>query len=153
MMEPQFASLPAFTVVGMMMRVKPQGKVPSQLWDEFGPRMGEIKHMTGPDIAYGLTANMNMSTGEFDYMAGLQVSSTADIPDGMVPYDVPAQTYAVFSCMIPTLREVFDHIYSIWLPSSGYVRAAGPELELYGESFDPRDPAATFEVYIPVFKA
>ncbi len=28
----------------------------------------------------------------------------------------------------------------------------GPELELYGETFDPRDPAAGFEVYIPVFK-
>lgn len=152
-MEPRFVSLPAFTLVGMMMRVKPQGKVPGQLWDEFGPRMGEIEHMTGPDIAYGLTANMNMSTGEFDYMAGLQVSSSDDIPDGMVSYDVPAQTYAVFPCTLPTIREVFDHIYGAWLPVSGYMRTAGPELELYGEAFDPRDPASVFEVYIPVFQA
>jgi predicted transcriptional regulator YdeE len=152
-MEPRFVALPAFTLVGMMMRVKPQGKVPGQLWDEFGPRMHEIKHVTGPDMAYGLTANMNMSTGEFDYMAGLHVNSADDIPAGMVSYDVPAQTYAVFPCTLPTLREVFDQIYGVWLPASGCARTAGPELELYGEAFDPRDSASVFEVYIPVVKA
>ena len=153
-MEPKFVSLPAFTLVGMMMRVKPQGKVPGQLWDEFGPRMGEIRHVAGPDVAYGLTTNMDMATGEFDYMAGMQVSSADGIriPDGMVSFNVPAQTYAVFPCTLPTLREVFDHIYGVWLPASGYARTAGPELELYGETFDPRDPAAVFEVYIPVQK-
>ncbi len=149
-MEPRFISLPAFTLVGMMMRVKPQGKVPGQLWDEFGPRMDEIKHVAGPDVAYGLTVNMDMASGEFDYMAGMQVSRTDDIPDGMVSFGVPAQNYAVFPCTLPTLREVFDQIYGVWLPGSGYVRTSGPELELYGETFDPRDPASVFEVYIPV---
>lgn len=151
-MEPRFVSLPAFTLVGMMMRVKPQGKVPGQLWDEFGPRMGEIKHVAGPETAYGLTHNMDMGSGEFDYLAGVQFSNTDDIPDGMVSFRVPAQHYAVFPCTIPTLRQVFDHIYGVWLPSSGYARTSGPELELYDETFDPRDPAAIFDVYIPVFK-
>jgi predicted transcriptional regulator YdeE len=82
----------------------------------------------------------------------LQVSSTTDIPAGMVAHDVPAQNYAVFPCTIPTIREVFDQIYGVWLPASGYARSSGPELELYGETFDPRDPAAAFEVYIPVFR-
>jgi AraC family transcriptional regulator len=152
-MEPQFISLPAFTLVGVKMRVKPQGKVPGQLWDEFGPRMGEIQHVIGPERAYGLTDNMNMATGEFDYMAAMHVSSAAAIPAGMAAYDVPAQTYAVFPCTLPTIREVFDHIYGVWLPMSGYVRASGPELELYDEAFDPRDPASVFEAYIPVVKA
>jgi len=151
-MEPKFVSLPAFTLVGMMMRVKPQGKVPGQLWDEFGPRMDEIRHVTGSAMSYGLTDNMDMGSGEFDYMAAMQVSSAEDIPTGMTAYDVPAQTYAVFPCTIPTLRDVFDQIYGVWLPSSGYARTDGPELELYGETFDPRDPAAVFGVYIPVFR-
>ena len=151
-MESRFVSLPTFTLVGMMMRVKPQGKVPGQLWDEFGPRTSEIRHMAGPDVAYGLTNNMDMATGEFDYMAGVQVTSVEDIPEGMVSFNVPAQSYALFPCTIPTLREVFDHIYGVWLPASGYARTSGPELELYGETFDPRDPVAVFEVYIPVQK-
>ena len=66
---------------------------------------------------------------------------------------MPAQTYAVFSCTIPTIRETYQDIYGIWLPTSGYVRAPGPELELYGEAFDARDPASVFDVYIPVLKA
>jgi AraC family transcriptional regulator len=151
-MVPKFVSLPAFTLVGMKMRVRPQGKVPGELWDEFGPRMGEVQHVAGPDIAYGLTDNMNMGTGEFDYMAGLQVGSAADIPAGMTAHDVPAQTYAVFPCTLPTIRATFDHIYAVWLPGSGYARTSGPELELYDETFDPRDPASVFEVYIPIVK-
>ncbi len=151
-MEPRFVSLPVFALVGLKMRVQPQGKVPGQLWDEFGPRMGEIRHRAGPDVAYGLTNNMDMDLGEFDYMAAMQVSSAVDIPDGMASFNVPAQHYAVFPCTIPTLREVFDQIYGVWLPASGYVRTSGPELELYGETFDPRDPASLFEVYIPVQK-
>lgn len=151
-MEPKFVSLPAFTLVGMKMHVRPQGKVPGQLWDEFGPRMVEVQHVAGPEMAYGLTDNMNMATGEFNYMAGVQVSSAADVPAGMTAHEVPVQTYAVFACTIPGLRQTFDHIYGVWLPTSGYVRAPGPELELYGETFDPREPASEFEVYIPVFK-
>lgn len=152
-MEPKFVSLPAFTLAGMKMRAKPQGKVPGDLWVEFGPRMGEVQHMTEPDIAYGLTDNMNMSTGEFDYMAGMRVSSAAELPAGMTTHDVPAQTYAVFPCTLPTIRATFDHIYGVWLPTSGYVRTFGPELERYDERFDPKDPASVFEVYIPVVKA
>jgi predicted transcriptional regulator YdeE len=91
-MEPRSVALPAFTLVGMKMRVKPQGKVPGQLWDEFGPRMAEIRHVAGPDVAYGLTTNMDMATGEFDYMAAMQVSRAADVRTGMTAYDVPAQS-------------------------------------------------------------
>ena len=152
-MEPKFVSLPAFTLVGMKVRVKPQSNTPGQLWDEFGPRMGEIQHPAAPDVAYGVTDNMDMATGEFDYFAGMEVSSTAAIPASMVALDVPAQTYAVFPCTLPTIPETYQEIYGIWLPRSGYLRAPGPELEVYGEAFDPREPASVFEAYIPVLKA
>lgn len=151
-MEPKFVTRSAFTLVGMTMRVKPQGKVPGQLWDEFGPRMSEIQHTILTGVAYGVSDNMEMATGQFDYSAGLEVDSTADMPAGMVALDVPAQTYAVFSCTIPTIRETYQDIYGIWLPTSGYVRAPGPELELYSEAFNSRDPASVFDVYIPVLK-
>jgi AraC family transcriptional regulator len=149
-MEPKFVSRPAFTLAGMALRVKPQGKTPGLLWDEFGPRMGELQHVVGPEVAYGLSDHMDMATGEFDYMAGLQVSSADDLPTGMVALEVPAQTYAVFPCTLPGLREVYQEFYGIWLPRSAYVRAPGPELEVYGETFDPRDPDSIFDVYVPV---
>ena len=149
-MELKFVSRPTFTLAGMAMRVKPQGKTPGQLWDEFGPHMGEVPHVVGAEVAYGLSDNMDMATGEFDYMAGMQVNSTADLPAGMVAREVPAQSYAVFSCTLPGLRETYQEFYGIWLPRSGYVRAPGPELEVYGETFDPRDPDSVFDVYVPV---
>jgi len=62
---------------------------------------------------------------------------------------VPKSTWAVFrendcdhsECKIPGL---FQRAYTEWLPSSGYDKASGPDMEIYGDNFE--------EVWIPVIK-
>lgn len=149
-MEPEIKSKPAFTAVGMKYRGKNENNEVPQLWGEFGPRMNEIKHIVGP--AYGVMDNYDEKSGEFDYVAGFEVDSTADIPAGMVSVDVPEQTYAVFTCTLPTLLEAFKYAYKTWLPQSGYNRADGPEFELYDENFNPEDETSKMYIYIPVVK-
>ena len=70
--------------------------------------------------------------------------------DGYTVSQIPAATWAVFreegmtdhnDCQIPKL---FQRAYSEWLPSSGYDKVLGPDLEVYGEHFE--------EVWIPVIK-
>lgn len=77
-----------------------------QLWFKFGRKMNEIKHRIGP--AYGVRDNYDEESGEFDYVAGIGVDSSADIPENMVRIDVPEQTYVVFTCTLPTLVETFQ---------------------------------------------
>lgn len=149
-MEPEIKSRPAFTVVGMKYRGKNEKNEVPQLWDKFVPRMKEIKHVVGP--AYGVMDNYDEKSGEFDYVAGLEVDSTADILEGMVSMDVPEQAYAVFTCTLPTLFEAFQYVYKKWLPQSGYKRAEGPEFELYDENFNPEDETSKMYIYIPVVK-
>lgn len=149
-MEPEIKSKPAFTVVGMKYRGKNKNKEIPQLWFKLGPRMNEIKHRIGP--AYGVMDNYNEESGEFDYVAGIEVDSAADIPEGMVSIDVPEQTYAVFTSTLPTLVETFQHAYKTWLPQSGYKRVDGPEFELYDETFNPADETSVMYIYIPVRK-
>jgi len=149
-MEPKMISRPAFTVVGMKYRGKNEhGEIP-KLWGEFMPREGGIKQKVNPHICYGVMGNYDEGSGEFDYVAGFEVESAADVPEGMVRWNMPEQSYAVFTCTLPTIREAFEHIYHTWLPESGYQRADGPEFELYDERFDPQDPSSEMYVYIPV---
>jgi AraC family transcriptional regulator len=90
------------------------------------------------------------SSGEFDYLAAMEVESVATIPEGMMSLEVPEQTYAILTCTLPTIRQAFDHIYHTWLPQSGYQRAPGPEFEYYDERFDIRNPDSEMDLYIPV---
>ena len=149
-MEPQIVAKPAFTVVGMLLHTTPMSPEIPALWDQFGPRMGEAQHLAEPGVSYGVMGRFNQDEGKFDYMAGEAVLVVADLPAGMTEWEVPANTYAVFTTTLPAVSETFGHIYNAWLPTSGYQPAAAPTFERYGATFDPADPASTLTIWIPV---
>lgn len=149
-MQPQIVTKPAFTVVGMLLRTTPMSPEIPMLWDRFGPRMDEISHQAEPNASYGLMGNFDEAMSHFDYMAGCSVSEVDALPEGMQPWVVEANTYVVFEATLPTLGQVWGHIYEAWLPASGYQPAAGVTFERYGETFDPTDPASTLSIYLPV---
>lgn len=149
-MRPKVVNRSAFVVVGVKIRGKNQNNEIPQMWQAFGPMVPEIKNIVDGRVAYGISANMNESTGEFDYVAGFEVSAGEDIPAGMVRFEVPGGKYAVFSTTLPKIGETFQNAYHTWLPESGYQATGGPEVEVYDERFDPQDPSSEFELYIPV---
>ena len=149
-MEPKIVSKPAFTVAGIKYHGKnEQGEIP-RLWEAFGPRMQEFRNVVNPEVCFGVCDNMDEETGAFDYVAAVEVADDTDLPEGMVAWAIPAQTYAVFTCTLPTIGQAYEHIYQTWLPASEYKRACGPELELYDADFDPRQPESKMYLYIPV---
>jgi AraC family transcriptional regulator len=149
-MDPKIVSRPAFTVVGLKYRGKNENKEIPQLWDQLMPRAGEIAGRVNPQVAYGVEGNFDMNSGEFDYLAGFEVSDENAAPAGMSVWRVPEQTYAVFACTLPTLMETMGHIYQTWLPQSGYQHGGGPEFEFYDEHFDPHDDRSTMYLYVPI---
>lgn len=150
-MEPQFVTLPAFTVVGLTIRSNGQGEPFSALWNRFIPRMHEIQGLK-PNATYGVMDHYDEASGEFDYTAGSEATNTPSVPEGMRRIEVPGQTYAVFTCTLPTIGEAYRQIET-WLPQSGYQRAHAPEFERYDERFDPAIPDSPMDIYIPVVKA
>jgi AraC family transcriptional regulator len=149
-MEPKIESRPAFRVVGMKYRGKNEQNEIPQLWGEFAARVAEVQNRVEAHGTYGVVGNFVEETGEFDYVAGLNVDPAAEVPEGMVSWDVPAQTYAVFSCTLPTIGDTIKHIHETWLPASGHRHAGGPELELYDGKFNPHDPDSLMYIYIPI---
>ncbi|CAN5533466.1 hypothetical protein BH10CHL1_BH10CHL1_35680 [soil metagenome] len=151
-MQPQFVTKPAFTVVGMRIHTKPMTPEIPQLWQQFGPRMGELLHLAEPGVSYGLMDHFHQMTGELDYMAGEAVTEVGDLPVGMTSWEVPTNSYARFETTLATIGQTFGYIYNDWLPTSGYQHATAPYFECYGETFDPADPTSKFSIYIPVQK-
>ena len=156
MLEPKFVDLPAFLVAGSLYHGKNQNQEIPLLWEkEFMPRMNEVKNAR-PGTSYGVCGDFEPATGEFKYMAGVEVAGEADVPEGMLPWQVPAARYAVFEHhgSLNGLRDTNEYIYNVWLPKSGFKRAATPDLEIYQ---DPdfkgtQDPASILYLYVPVEK-
>jgi AraC family transcriptional regulator len=149
-MEPKIVHREAFTVIGMHYRGKNENNEIPQLWQALGPRFQALENVANQQVAYGISANMDEKTKEFDYVAGFEVSDPEDIPEGMVRWEVPAAEYVVFTTTLPAIGDTFHQAYDNWLPQSGYQPTGGPEFELYDERFDPQDPDSKFDLYIPV---
>ena len=151
-MEPKIESLDKFYVVGMPYLGKNEHSEISQMWQEFIPRIPEIKHIApGPDISYGICSPN--AEGLVDYIAALPVAALADIPAGMVGKEVPAQTYIVFEAQgLEDIGPTYHRILNDWMPTSGYQPVDGPDFELYPETFDPGEPDSILYIYFPIQK-
>jgi AraC family transcriptional regulator len=157
--EPLILTRKALTVVGLKYRGKNrQGEV-RQLWQHFAARAVEIKgQISGGSYGvmghyerpFGGMGNYDPSYGDFDYLAGLEVESAADLPAGMDGWEIPEQTYAVFVFFLRDIGEAYRYIYQEWLPASRYQHAETPEFEFYPATFDPDDESSELFLYVPV---
>jgi AraC family transcriptional regulator len=110
------------------------------LWGQFLHRLGEVQHRVGSTMYGVITAlpgSQRSHPHELQYLAGVAVHSIADLPAGMMARPVPAGTYAVFLHRGPIqkIRDTVTEIYRDWLPQSGYVQSAAPDVELYDHRF------------------
>ena len=147
-MEPKIVTKPAFTVVGMLYHGKNENNEIAQVWSEFMPRVKEIEHM-GLQNAYGV-CGPHEEEDVFQYVAGFEVDSVADIPEGMVSRQVPEQTYAVFPCTLETLHEAYHYAFQTWLSQSDYQSGDGPDFELYDEDFRQEVKGSQMYIYVPI---
>ncbi len=156
--EPVFKTREAFTIVGIE-RYTANG-IPDirDAWHEFGNRSAEITNAVA-EVAFGIedySRDFEMNQGGFPkyyYIAGLEVNSTANIPEGMKSKEIPAANYAVFSYQGPLdgLHNFFGFIYGEWMPQSGY--SMDPKLSLDFERYPDRIMdmnAATLEIWVPI---
>ncbi len=158
--EPEFRDRAAFRIVGIERYTESGIPAIREAWAEFGRRAGEIKHALS-DAAYGIedySRHFDMNKGGFPkyyYIAGLEVDSFADIPDGMTGKEIPTGHYAVFSYSGPLddLHSFFSYIYADWMPHSGYSMdlRLSLDFEFYPERVMDMH-AAKLEIWVPVIK-
>jgi len=116
---PRFQTGKPLLIAGLGERITPENGgagIPSQ-WNRFHQSVQNIPDRVGK-VAYGVCCNGD-DTGNFDYIAGVEVSDFSDLPREFSRVRVPEQKYAVF-----THR---DHISTSGGPSirSGSLVAGG----------------------------
>jgi AraC family transcriptional regulator len=125
-----------------------------ELWQRFAPHIGNVPGQVGR-VAYGLCFNAYGADG-VDYLVGIEVTGSSELPGEFSVVAIPAQKYAVFAHreQVSKLRETLDAIDK-WFPGSGLeVACASAEapnfFERYSEEFDPRSGMGGMSVWVPV---
>ena len=150
---PRFAKAKAMLVAGIGERYNHcdngGANIPNQ-WQRFSHRVSEIPDRVG-NLAYGVCCNGDDS-GNFDYIAGVEVADFSDLPRDFSRVRIPEQRYAVFSHKehISTIRRTVNTIWNHWLPASGMKAADAPSFERYDENFDPATGNGGLEIWVPV---
>ena len=123
-----------------------------RLWQRFAPHIGHVPGQHGHD-SYGVCYNPDQQGG-FDYLAGVEVSATESLPEGFSKLRLAPQHYAVFEHRgsLQGLKATFDGIFQ-WLPQSGEQQADAALFERYPAGFDPADPNAVMEIWIPLVRS
>jgi AraC family transcriptional regulator len=123
--------------------------IPGQ-WQRFHQSVGNIPGRIG-QVAYGVCCNGD-DAGNFDYIAGVEVSDFSDLPREFSSVRIPEQKYAVFAHRdhISTIRRTINTVWNEWLPASGLKAADAPSFERYDENFDPLTGNGGLEIWLPV---
>lgn len=133
--------------LGERYRFETSHGIPRQ-WMRFMPYIGNIPGQIG-HTAYGVCCDADAN---FEYIAGVEVSTFDDLPSEFSRARLPAQRYAVFSHRehISRMRATVYTIWNKWLPTSGYTHADAPDFELYDERFDPHTGNGVVEIWLPI---
>jgi AraC family transcriptional regulator len=148
----------AFHVIGKSIRVSYKegenlGYIP-QFWDNcIADGMVERLRSLRPDgELLGICMDRDYDNEEFTYA----VAAEADMPvsDGLVKFQIPASTWAVFAvtgALPHAVQEITKRIFEEWFPGTTYQHTGGPELEVYPPGHRLSEEYE-FEVWIPVVK-
>jgi AraC family transcriptional regulator len=149
---PRFATGKAFLVAGIGERLNHDNGgagIPNQ-WQRFHREATDFPRRVGK-VSYGVCCNGDDS-GNFDYIAGMEVADFSDLPREFSRIRIPEAKYAVFTHAdhISTIRRTVNTIWNHWLPASGLKVADAPNFERYDEHFDPLTGNGGLEIWIPV---
>jgi AraC family transcriptional regulator len=124
-------------------------RIPNQ-WQRFHQKVADVPARVGK-VAYGVCTNGD-DAGNFDYIAGVEVSDFSDLPREFASVRIGEQRYAVFTHRdhVSTIRRTINTIWNSWLPASNLKAADAPTFERYDEKFDPLTGNGGFEIWVPV---
>jgi AraC family transcriptional regulator len=148
---PRFETSKPLLVAGLGERYtwETSAAIPGQ-WHRFNQSVDNIPGRIG-QVAYGVCCNGD-DAGNYDYIAGVEVSDFSDLPREFARVRIPEAKYAVFthSDHISTIRRTVNTIWNHWLPASGLKVADAPNFERYDANFDPLTGNGGLEIWVPV---
>ena len=153
---PSIITLSETLLVGKYIEMSLQQDQTAALWGSFGPFIKTISNRLDTN-RYSL---QEYPTHYFDQFnpaltfkkwALVAVKDHTNVPEACEKFTFPGGIYAVFHHKGNDM-QIFQYIYSNWLPSSGFKLDQRPHFELLGEKYKNGDPTSEEDIYIPIRK-
>lgn len=148
--QPAIIQRDRFLVMGPVARRKSGTESPETLtsiWNEFERHHEQIKAHSVDSKYYGVSFAAAQD-GSFDYLAGMAVGRVEETPAGLEIREVPAATYAVFACLVPSIGQTYAYIFGEWRSTSGHELDPGKLVfEQYPPAAETNSPVL---IHIPV---
>ena len=148
--EPQIVFMDDFMIAGIGYKGKNENFEISKLWNKLNLEVDSLKNRVNKDICYGFETNFDR--GNFEYIAGVEVSDVKNIPKGMKVQSIKRCKYAVFPIpsVVENVPRCIGQIYSVHLPYSGLRAIGNYDFEYYDNSFEANNENTYISFYIPV---
>ena len=119
-------------------------------WQRLVPYLQSFPRRIGR-TTFGVPHNGD-DEGNFDYIAGCEVSDFSELPTAFSRLRLGPQKYAVFAhrAHVAEIRRTFATIWTKWLPESGHEVADAPGIERFDDAFDSRTGQGGLEIWIPI---
>lgn len=116
----------------------------NNLWQSFGPLVGLIKNRPSKDF-------ISMTIGN-KVWAAVEVSDFENIPSKLEQYTIKEGLFVATMHKGPasTFNKTQMYILNQWLPESKFTLDSREHFEILPENYNPVDPNATEEVWIPI---
>lgn len=154
-LEPGIEKLEPKKLIGFHMEMSLSDNRTGELWQKFMPRRSEIKNRTTKDFIsmqkYGEGWDFSPSA-IFEKWAAVEVTSFEEVPPKMETYLLEGGLYAVFVHQGPASEapKTMQYIFAQWLLESGYNLDNREHFEILPEGYNPFDPQAREEIWVPI---
>lgn len=158
-METRIIQKESFKVVGISLETllkdeREQRNIP-KLHQEFQKRITEINHRTNADHMgiFVDPPNYDYRTDKFKWIAGVEVSSFSEIPEGMESITIPANTYActTYRGTMDQAYLTYDFLYK-WVEESEYELADTYGIEQYPQEKGEDETVHIMDLMFPIKK-
>ena len=128
-----------------------------ELWSSFMPRRKDIINRVSNDLISMIVYKPKhfdefKPNNEFERWACVEVEDFVDVPIEMETFVLSSGQYAVFHYVGSStdIAAFYQHIFTVWLPSSAYDLDNRPHFEILGEKYKNNDPLSEEDIWIPV---
>jgi AraC family transcriptional regulator len=140
-------------IAGLMQRYLAYqlGGIPAQ-WQALRPHFGHIPAQIG-GVAYGVCYDFT-EAGDMNYLSGVEVSDTRDLPADFTHISIPASTYAIFehNGHVSGIGATWMAIFDSGLSEAGLNFHGDPAFERMDSDFNGQTGFGRVEIWVPVTK-
>lgn len=155
-LNPRIVEIEQKHFLGMSLKMSLIQNRTAELWRSFMPRRKELKSINNTEfyslqvypLNYFAAFNPN---NEFEKWALQEVDKEHELIEGFTSFTLEPGLYAVFHYKgLSTNTQIFQDIFSQWLPASGYTLDDRPHFEVMGEKYKNNDEESEEEIWIPI---